>query len=155
MHRTSQQNDVLIDGLTRRFERQKPAVDYMAEHFGAGPVADFGCGNGMPLVYLADRPPNLFFAGVDHSTDILNRNLARDRTNVLLITADLESQTFPDDSLGSAVFNRSLHEVYSLLGEAGLMRAVTAAGTCWCTKTRSLAGTRLSCASSRTRCASC
>lgn len=127
MNRTTQQNDILIDGLTRRFERQKPAVDYMAEYFGAGPVADFGCGNGIPLAYAADQHPGLFFAGVDHSTDILNRNLACDRTNVLLVAADLNSQTFPDESLGSAVFNRSLHEVYSLFGEEGLKRAVTAA----------------------------
>ncbi|RSM50886.1 methyltransferase domain-containing protein [Amycolatopsis balhimycina DSM 5908] len=127
MKRTAQQNDVLIDGLTRRFERQKPAVDYMAEHFGAGPVADFGCGNGIPLAYLAQRHPDLFFAGVDHSTDILDRNLARSRPNVLLVAADLQSRTFPGESLGSAVFNRSLHEVYSLFGEVGLKLAVTAA----------------------------
>ncbi|WP_328472973.1 methyltransferase domain-containing protein [Streptomyces sp. NBC_00448] len=126
MNRTSEQNDVLIEGLARRFELQKPAVDYMAEHF-RGPVADFGCGNGIPLSYLAERHPDLFFAGVDHSADILDRNTARHRPNVLLVKAGLEDRTFPDESLGSAVFNRSLHEVYSLSGEDGLKAAVTAA----------------------------
>ncbi|MFE0420125.1 class I SAM-dependent methyltransferase [Streptomyces tendae] len=127
MNRTSQQNDILIDGLTRRFEQQKPAVHYMEKFFGEHPVGDFGCGNGIPLCYLAERRPDLFFVGVDHSADILGRNHALGRNNVTLVAGDLNGALFPEGSFGTVMFNRSLHEVYSLFGESGLRRAVDSA----------------------------
>lgn len=125
MKRTTEQNDILIAGLTRRFEQQKPAVHYMEEHFGSGPVGDFGCGNGIPLNHLAERRPDLFFVGVDHSMDILGRNHALGRRNVTLVAGDLDGAVFPEGSFEAVMFNRSLHEVYSLFGEDGLQRAVS------------------------------
>jgi SAM-dependent methyltransferase len=127
LNRTSEQNDILIAGLTQRFAQQKPAVHYMEEYFGAGPVGDFGCGNGIPLNHLAERRPDLFFVGVDHSADILGRNLALGHRNVALVVGDLGGALFPEGSLEAVMFNRSLHEVYSLFGEEGLRRAVTSA----------------------------
>ncbi|WP_030434528.1 methyltransferase domain-containing protein [Actinoplanes subtropicus] len=127
MNRAPLQNDLLIQGLTKRFAKQKPVMDFMEEHLTGPRVCDLGCGNGIPLRYLAERHPDRMFVGVDHSTDILGRNLAADRDNVLLVKGSLEEPLFAPGTMDTAIFNRSLHEVYSLTGEDGVKRALAAA----------------------------
>jgi len=129
MIRTSEENDAMIATLNRRFDRQKPAIHLMEHFMSGGRICDLGCGNGMPLRYMAERQSEKIFVGMDHSVDILNKNNAAQLDNVLLVKGQMIESGFPDRHFDAVVFNKSLHEVYSLFGERGLEAAINTAAS--------------------------
>lgn len=124
MRRTPQENDVMIETLVRRFEAQKPSIYVMERYMEGSKVGDFGCGNGVPLQFLAERHPEKIFVGLDHSADILQKSVASGARNVVLVQAPMTEPVFPDASFDAVICSKSLHEVFSLLGVDGLRDAL-------------------------------
>lgn len=114
----------MISTLKQRFEGQKPALHLMEEFLRGRRFVDLGCGNGLPLKYLAERNPDKLWVGLDHSLDILNKSEVANLEQVLLVRGLLTEPEFPEAQFDTVIFNKSLHEVFSLSGEQGLRAAL-------------------------------
>jgi SAM-dependent methyltransferase len=124
MFRDSEENDVMSRLLKQRLEGQKKALHLLEEFLIGDKVADLGCGNGAPLKYLAERNYDKLWVGLDHSIDILSKNEANHLDNVILVRGNMTEAVFPEECFDAIVFNKSLHEVFSLYGISGLKVAI-------------------------------
>lgn len=120
MERSIDQVKILVESLSTKFTQQEQVMIYIASKLVGTEIVDMGCGQGLPLQFLATQEPERHFLGVDGNSTILQLNAATGLHNVTLEESLLEELIYPPESIDTFIFNRSLHEVYSTGREAAL-----------------------------------
>jgi SAM-dependent methyltransferase len=116
-----------MQDLDRRLEERKNWLNGTLEFISSGRVAEFGCGSGVALEYLSRNRSECVFLGVDKSPERLKQASLMSLKNVYLIAADMTGHIFRDNSIGTALFIGSLHEVFSAYGHEGVIRVLALA----------------------------
>jgi SAM-dependent methyltransferase len=96
----------------------------VVKHARPGMLVEFGCGAGEVLQSLAEGFPTSLIVGVDVSERVLRAVRERHLENVLPVCSDATQKIFLNNSLDTALFVASLHEIYSFLGKSYVMSSL-------------------------------
>lgn len=111
--------------MAEREELSKLRSERLLKYVKLGKIIELGCGTGATLSVLSQHFPKSVIVGLDVSDKSLDKVTAKDLKNVIPVKGDVTDKIFPNFTFDTAIFKFSLHEVYSLGGDEGVVKALT------------------------------
>ncbi len=98
-------------------EERRKWLEHLIKYVKPHTIVEFGCGSGFVLEILSYHFPDSTIIGVDKSIERLEEVYKKKLKNVVPTKSDFTKTIFPDNTIDTAIFIGSLHEVFSTMGK--------------------------------------
>jgi cyclopropane fatty-acyl-phospholipid synthase-like methyltransferase len=96
------------------------------DYIRPGLICEMGCGSGAVLEFLSGQLPGSTVIGVDRSLERLQTAASGAPKDVLHVAAEIPGRVLAEGRFDSVVFVWSMHEVYSQVGDRGMLKTLKA-----------------------------